>query len=103
MAKLPDELADLSSLQTLDISHNTFITLPSVVFKMPKLRELRANDNAIIDIDTDEVITSDSLEFVDLRNNPLTPMCHNLLKNANLTFKIEVTEREKEEWEDLTI
>lgn len=103
MAKLPDELADLQSLEMLDISHNSFITLPAVVFKMPKLRELRANDNAIIDIDRDEIITSDSLEVVDLRHNPLTPQCHELLKNANVSFRIELSEREKEEWEDLTI
>ncbi|XP_058823337.1 leucine-rich repeat-containing protein 20 isoform X2 [Topomyia yanbarensis] len=103
MAKLPDELADLHSLQMLDIAHNSFITLPAVVFKMPKLRELRANNNAIIDIDRDEIITSDSLELVDLKHNPLTPMCHELLKNANVAFRILLSEREKEEWEDLTI
>lgn len=103
MAKLPDELADLQSLEMLDISHNSFITLPAVVFKMPKLRELRANNNAIIDIDRDEIITSDSLELVDLRYNPLTPICHELLKSANVSFRIELSEREKEEWEDLTI
>jgi Leucine-rich repeat (LRR) protein len=48
MGKLPDELADLASLEILDISHNSFISLPTVVFKMPKLRRLMANDNKII-------------------------------------------------------
>lgn len=48
MAKLPEELADLLSLEILDISHNTFLTLPIVVFKMKKLKELKANDNKII-------------------------------------------------------
>jgi Leucine-rich repeat (LRR) protein len=48
MAKLPDELADMSSLQILDISHNSFLSLPMVVFKMAKLRKLLANNNAII-------------------------------------------------------
>lgn len=48
MTKLPDELADLSQLLRLDISHNSFLTLPSVVFKMAKLRQLLANNNAII-------------------------------------------------------
>ncbi|XP_065083848.1 leucine-rich repeat-containing protein 20 isoform X2 [Ochlerotatus camptorhynchus] len=103
LAKLPDELADLHSLEMLDISYNSFITLPAVVFKMPKLRELRAHNNAIIDIDRDEIITSDSLELVDLRHNPLTAMCHELLNNANVTFRIQLSEREKEDWEDLTI
>uniref|UniRef100_A0A182LTE2 Leucine-rich repeat-containing protein 20 n=1 Tax=Anopheles culicifacies TaxID=139723 RepID=A0A182LTE2_9DIPT len=103
MARLPDELADLHSLEVLDISHNTFITLPAVVFKMPKLRELKANNNAIIDIDRDEIITSESLELVDLRHNPLTPICHDLLKHAVVSFRIELSDREKEDWEDLTI
>uniref|UniRef100_A0A182NRK0 Leucine-rich repeat-containing protein 20 n=1 Tax=Anopheles dirus TaxID=7168 RepID=A0A182NRK0_9DIPT len=103
MARLPDELADLHSLEMLDISHNTFITLPAVVFKMPKLRELKANNNAIIDIDRDEIITSESLEVVDLRHNPLTPSCHDLLKHAVVSFRIELSERVKEDWEDLTI
>ncbi|XP_055643657.1 leucine-rich repeat-containing protein 20 [Toxorhynchites rutilus septentrionalis] len=103
MAKLPDELADLHSLEMLDISFNSFITLPAVVFKMPKLRMLMANNNAIIDIDRDEIITSDSLEVVDLRHNPLMPICYELLRNANVSFRIELSERAKEEWEDLTI
>lgn len=46
--KLPDELADLTQLLRLDISHNLFLSLPHVVFKMPKLRQLKANNNAII-------------------------------------------------------
>lgn len=52
MGKLPDELADLASLEILDISHNSFISLPTVVFKMPKLRRLMANDNKIIGKDS---------------------------------------------------
>lgn len=48
MAKLPDELADLSALEFLDISNNSFLTLPSVVFKMRKLKKLVANTNKII-------------------------------------------------------
>ena len=48
MSKLPDELADLMNLTKLNISHNSFIVLPPVVFKMPKLKELDASHNAII-------------------------------------------------------
>ncbi|KAG4079255.1 hypothetical protein HA402_006978 [Bradysia odoriphaga] len=104
MSKLPDELADLASLLRLDMSHNSFLTLPAVVFKMPKLRQLLANNNAIIDIEADQKqISSDSLELVDLRNNPLTPQCYESLKSAPVNFHIELTERQKEDWEDLTI
>lgn len=98
MSKLPDELADLGSLQRLDISHNSFIVLPGVVFKMPKLQQLRANNNAIIEIDTDHMITSDSLELVDLRSNPLTRLCHRKLKNAKVSFHIELSEWADEDW-----
>lgn len=55
------------------------------------------------DIECDQMITSDSLEVVDLRKNPLTPQCLDRLKNARVTFHIELSERIKEDWEDLTI
>lgn len=48
LTKLPDELCDLELLLRLDISHNSFLMLPTVVFKMPKLRQLLATHNAII-------------------------------------------------------
>lgn len=104
MSKLPEELAGLACLSRLDISHNSFITLPQVVFKMAKLKQLLANNNNIIEVDADEgMINSDSLELVDLRNNPLTPQCHTRLQNATVRFHIELSERQKEDWEDLTI
>jgi hypothetical protein len=49
------------------------------------------------------MVVSDSLELVDLRKNPLTPMCREMLKNVNVTFHIELSERVREDWEDLTI
>lgn len=56
------------------------------------------------DIETDHtMIASDSLELVDLRQNPLTPQCLERLKCANVSFHIELTQRKKEDWEDLTI
>lgn len=48
MAKLPDECADLGSLERLDISHNTFISIPNCIFKIPKLRHLNASNNHIV-------------------------------------------------------
>jgi Leucine-rich repeat (LRR) protein len=104
MAKLPDELCDLHALETLDISHNNFLTLPSVVFKMKKLRILNANTNKIFEIDFDLLdVQNNSLELVDLRFNPLTGICYDILKGAKVNFKIEMSDRQKEEWEDLDI
>lgn len=48
MAKLPDEIAEMGSLQRLDISYNTFIDLPNAIFKIPKLEQLNANNNHIV-------------------------------------------------------
>lgn len=48
MGKLPDELSDLRQLEKLDISHNSFVALPAVIFKINKMRHLKANDNHII-------------------------------------------------------
>ena len=48
MSKLPDELSDLEKLERLDISHNSYISLPNVVFKIPHLKYLNAQNNHIL-------------------------------------------------------
>lgn len=104
ISKLPDELADLNSLESLDISNNSFLTLPPVVFRLRNLKRLIAKNNKIIEIDFDLLdVNKNSLELVDLRNNPLTGICIDILKEAKVNFKIEFTERPKEDWEDLEI
>lgn len=46
--KLPDEFTSLTLLVRLDISNNYLLNLPAVLFKLPKLRQLKAHHNAII-------------------------------------------------------
>lgn len=104
MTKLPDELADLKQLKTLDISSNSFLTLPNVVFKLKNLSKLIAHTNKIFEIDFDLLdYENNCLEYVDLRFNPLTGICCDILREAKINFKIEFSERQKEEWEDLEI
>lgn len=104
MAKLPDELCDLNFLEFLDISNNSFLTLPPVVFKLKKLKKLIANNNKIYEIDFDMFDGNHTnLELVDLKNNPLTGICIDILKESKVNFTIEFSERKKEEWEDLEI
>ncbi|XP_006611674.1 leucine-rich repeat-containing protein 20 isoform X1 [Apis dorsata] len=102
MSKLPEELAELQALERLDISHNTFIALPPVTCRIPQLKRLLANNNSIIDIDIERLRHAPALEFIDLQANPLTARMHDLLSTLT-RIKIELTPRQVEEWEDLTI
>lgn len=128
MSKLPEELSELQALERLDISHNTFIALPPVTCRIPQLKHLLANNNSIVgrcqclspeaprlirlyrrynllmlaDVDVEILRHAPVLEFIDLQANPLTARMHDLL--GTLTrIRIELTPRQVEEWEDLTI
>ncbi|KAH8416469.1 hypothetical protein KR222_005298 [Zaprionus bogoriensis] len=98
LSKLPDEFVNLSALTTLNISHNSFIVLPQVVFKLPKLSTLDAQHNAILEIDTDEAISSDCLTVVDLRNNPLSRHCRRKLENFETSFRLEISNQVEDDW-----
>lgn len=102
MSRLPDELADLNELIHLDISHNSFTTLPHAVYKMPKLVKLSANNNYIIDVEVERLQEAPSLQEVDLQNNPLSARTHTALE-AVTSPHILVSVREVEDWEDLTV
>lgn len=130
MSRLPDELVSLRALQRLDISHNSFVSLPRPATQAPNLITLNASHNHIIgnylflklctciyiyyfiellyncflvlDIDIELVANSPSLRRLDLSNNPLGPNCHSKLK-ALPRPSVTVSEREVEDWEDLTI
>lgn len=102
MSKLPDELSDLAELHTLDISHNAFITLPRVAFKMPKLANLNANHNRIIEVEVERIREAPSLVEVDLTDNPVLPDVQQALKAVEGP-RVLLSEREKEDWEDLTV
>ncbi|XP_017964271.1 leucine-rich repeat-containing protein 20 isoform X3 [Drosophila navojoa] len=98
LSKLPDEFATLSALTNLNISHNSFIVLPQVVFKLQKLASLDAQHNAILEIDTDEAISSDCLTVVDLRNNPLSRNCRRKLEDFVTSFRLEISQEAEDDW-----
>ncbi|CAB0031035.1 unnamed protein product [Trichogramma brassicae] len=92
MSKLPEELAELQELEKLDISHNAFIALPTVCLRIPHLKRL--------------LRYAPQLEYLDLRSNPLTAKLHEQLTRLQEELpklRIELTPRQLEEWEDLTI
>lgn len=76
--------------------------MPPVTCRIPQLKRLLANNNSIIDIDIERLRHAPALEFIDLQANPLTARMHDLL-NTLTRIKIELTPRQVEEWEDLTI
>ncbi|XP_054271695.1 leucine-rich repeat-containing protein 40-like [Macrosteles quadrilineatus] len=102
MSKLPDELADLAELESLDISHNSFISLPLVAYRMPKLATLKANNNHIVEVDIERLKASPSLQEVDLQDNPVSSSCHNNLQKVT-SLRIMLSPRQLEDWEDLTV
>ncbi|KAK7580696.1 hypothetical protein V9T40_001325 [Parthenolecanium corni] len=102
MAKLPDELEELSALENLDISHNAFISLPYAVYKMPKLVDLNASNNYIIELDVEALRSCPSLETADLQENPLTSVIRSALENVT-SIKVTWSRSEADDWEDLNV
>ncbi|KAL7744387.1 hypothetical protein ACLKA6_001776 [Drosophila palustris] len=98
LSRLPDEFANLSELTSLNISHNSFIVLPQAVFKLQKLASLDAQHNAILEIDTEDAITSNCLHVVDLRNNPLSRNCLRKLKDFKASFCLKIPDDVEDDW-----
>merc|ERR1712224_1198221 len=93
-----------NKLSTLpvDISQNLFISLPNCLFNLPKIIQINAAKNSITDVDIDMLSTCESLENLNLEDNPLKRDCQENL--PSITKKqILTTPRELEEWEDLSI
>lgn len=102
MSKLPEELADCIELQRLDLSHNSYVNLPSVIFRLPKIKGIYANNNYIMDLEIDGLERTKTLEEFDMRENPLTPKSHSALSQIT-KVRVHLTPREVEEWEDLNV
>ncbi|KAJ8680910.1 hypothetical protein QAD02_016697 [Eretmocerus hayati] len=104
MSKLPEELSELQELERLDISHNAFIALPAVTCRIPQLKRLLANNNAIIEVDVELLKVAPMLDYVDLKDNPLPSRTHDsLLELKTEKLKVELSPRQLEEWEDLSV
>lgn len=103
MSKLPEELSELQALERLDISHNAFIALPVVTCRIPQLKRLLANNNSILEVDVDMLRHAPMLEFIDLKENPLPARIHDHLQDLSMRLRIELSPRQREEWEDLNV
>ncbi|XP_071444691.1 leucine-rich repeat-containing protein 20 [Hetaerina americana] len=103
LSRLPEEFCDLSALTKLDISHNAFISLPRVVFKIPNLTSLVATDNHITEVEVDKVVAAPTLTDLDLRRNPLSRRMHTELSALPPRIRLALPPPPpQEEWEDLS-
>jgi len=102
LSALPDEVSKCSQLETVDISQNLFVSLPNCLFNLPKIIQINASKNSITDVDIEMVSACESLENLNLEENPLTRDCQDTVLSISKK-EILMTPREMEEWEDLSI
>jgi len=102
MSSLPEEISQCTQLETVDLSYNTFISLPNCLFNLPKINQINAKKNFIAEIEVELLSTCGSLESLNLEENPLTRDCQAKLEKVT-KVTISLTPKELEEWEDLSI
>jgi len=104
ISTLPEEIAECTQLEKIDISQNSFLQVPSCLLQLPAIHSLSARNNFIADVDIEmiESAGSNSLEYLNLEENPLTRETQEALENIQ-SIRIVVTPKELEEWEDLSI
>ena len=98
---LPTELSACTTLERLNISSNSFDTLPPVLLDIPSLVELDAGKNSIAEVELDGLKTSlPALQSLNLEKNPLKKETYEALLEVK-SCKVVVSPRE--EWEDLSL
>jgi hypothetical protein len=102
MSSLPEEISKCTQLETVDISHNSFISLPNCLLNLPKITQINARKNFIADVEVELVSTCGTLESLNLEENPLSRDCQDHLQSIS-QIRILITPRDLEEWEDLSI
>jgi len=102
MSTLPEEISKCTELETVDISHNSFISLPNCLFNLPKITKITAKKNFIAELDFELVTSCETLETLNLEENPLSRECQDNLSKVT-SVRILMTPGEMEEWEDLSI
>jgi len=104
ISTLPEEIAECTQLEKIDISQNSFLQVPGCLLQLPAIHSLSARNNFIADVDIEmiESAGSNSLEYLNLEENPLTRETQEALENIQ-SIRIVVTPKELEEWEDLSI
>ena len=102
ISNLPKDITLCKNLQFVDISVNSFVAFPYELLAIHEIVEIKANQNFIAEVDGEALECQNNLEKVNLEENPLTAKTYEEL-SLFTSFKIILSERKNEEWEDLSI
>lgn len=102
ISSLPEEMNNCTALETVNISQNSFISIPSVIFTIPTIKKIDARKNFIADVDAEIVSSCTALESLNLEENPVSSESYDKLSEIT-SITITLTPRELEEWEDLSV
>jgi len=100
---LPGEMTNCAQLERIDISFNSFVTLPPVLAEMPSLVEINARRNYVAELDLEAMVAGlCSLESLNLEENPVNKNTYEELERLT-KVRVLLSPRNTEEWEDLSI
>ena len=106
VSSLPTEMTNCTQLEHVDISSNSFVTLPPVLGQIPSLKTILARKNYLADVDVEIILGASNLETIDLEENPLSKKTYDelsQLSGSDTRVRILLSPRTQEDWEDLSI
>jgi len=102
ISALPNEMTACTQLEVVNISQNSFVSLPRILLDIPSIVHISAKNNFIAEVDVEAVETNRSLQQLNLEENPIDTSIHDRLQNIT-SIRITLSVRERAEWEDLSI
>ena len=115
MSVLPGEMTACTQLETINISANSFVTLPpvrdnqsehgiwsrdpiissdwQVLAELPALTTILASNNYVADVDLDTLLVTGSLEKLDLEQNPLNKSTYEVELQTKVHEDFTITEK----------
>ncbi|XP_054773808.2 leucine-rich repeat protein SHOC-2-like [Lytechinus pictus] len=69
--KIPDEIKEMTMLETLNASHNQLSTLPETFYELSSLRILDLSHNDITDLDASKLCRMSGISEINLEDNPI--------------------------------
>ena len=102
ISMLPGEMTNCTQLESIDISSNSFVTLPPVLAEMPSITKIIARKNYVAELDVEVVASLGNLATLNLEENPLNKTTYEDLERLT-SLQILLSPRTMEEWEDLSI